>query len=42
MTDCVEVRAALQEMDLVPRITRWWMIFQEYDMKMEYRPGRCM
>ena len=42
VTDCSTVRATLLKRDLVPRIARWWMALQEYDMELEYRPGTKM
>lgn len=32
VTDCSAVRATLLKRDLVPRIVRWWLVIQEYDM----------
>lgn len=39
VTDCTAVRATLLKKDLLPRVARWWMALQEYDMEIEYRPG---
>jgi hypothetical protein len=42
VTDCVAVRATLVKRDMIPRIARWWLTIQEYDMEIEYRPGDRM
>lgn len=42
VTDCSAVRYTLQKRDLVPRIARWWISIQEYDIQIEYRPGERM
>ena len=42
VTDCSAVRATLLKRDLVPRVARWWIALQEYDMEIEYRPGEKM
>ena len=42
VTDCSAVRATLTKRDLVPRIARWWLHIQEYDIDIEYRPGKRM
>ena len=42
VTDCSAVRATLLKRDLVPRVARWWIMLQEYDMELEYRPGTKM
>lgn len=39
VTDCASVRTTMSKRDLNPRIARWWMAIQEYDMDIEYRPG---
>lgn len=38
-TDCNALRTTLTKRDLVPRIARWWIQFQEFDCAIEYRPG---
>lgn len=42
VTDCSAVRYTLEKKDLVPRIARWWLMIQEYDLQIEYRPGDRM
>ena len=42
VTDCSAVRATLLKRDLVPRVARWWIMLQEYDMELEYRPETKM
>lgn len=42
VTDCTAVRATLTKRDLIPRIARWWMLIQGYDINIEYRPGDRM
>lgn len=42
VTDCSAVRATLTKRDLIPRIARWWLSIQDYDMSIEYRPGEKM
>ncbi|GJQ78594.1 hypothetical protein Trydic_g11704 [Trypoxylus dichotomus] len=42
ITDCSAVRATMTKRDLVPRIARWWLALQEYDMDNEYRSGEKM
>lgn len=42
VTDCNALRTTLTKRDLIPRISRWWVQFQEYDCQIEYRPGSRM
>lgn len=42
VTDCNALRTTLTKRDLIPRISRWWIQFQEYDCEIEYRPGSRM
>lgn len=42
VTDCTAVRATLTKRDIIPRIARWWLSIQEFDMSVEYRPGERM
>ncbi|KAG6464992.1 hypothetical protein O3G_MSEX014865 [Manduca sexta] len=42
VTDCNALRTTLTKRDLIPRISRWWVQFQEYDFEIEYRPGSRM
>lgn len=41
-TDCNALRTTLTKRDLVPRIARWWLLLQEYNFNIEYRPGESM
>lgn len=41
-TDCNALRTTLTKRDLVPRIARWWIQFQEFDCSIEHRPGEKM
>lgn len=41
-TDCNALRTTLTKRDLVPRIARWWLLLQEYNFSIEYRPGDHM
>lgn len=42
LTDCNALRSTLTKRDLIPRIARWWVQMQEYDLTIEYRPGPRM
>lgn len=42
VTDCSAVRDTLTKRDIVPRVARWWMSIQDYDISIEYRPGDRM
>lgn len=42
LTDCNALRTTLSKRDLIPRIARWWVQFQEFDCEIEYRPGSNM
>lgn len=42
VTDCTAVRATLTKRDIIPRIARWWLLIQDYDISVEYRPGERM
>lgn len=41
-TDCNALRTTLTKRDLVPRIARWWLLLQEYNFSIDYRPGESM
>ncbi|KAL0841643.1 hypothetical protein ABMA28_015295 [Loxostege sticticalis] len=41
-TDCNALRTTLTKRDLIPRIARWWLLLQEYNFTVEYRPGESM
>jgi transposase InsO family protein len=42
VTDCNAVRSTLAKRDLIPRIARWWLLTQEFDFNVVYRPGKRM
>lgn len=42
VTDCAALRATLLKRDLIPRIARWWLTIQDFDLEIEYRPGDRM
>lgn len=42
VTDCTAVRSTLTKRDLVPRIARWWLLIQDFDITIDYRPGERM
>lgn len=42
ITDCNALRTTLNKRDLIPRIGRWWMVAQEFDFEVVYRPGQKM
>lgn len=42
ITDCSAVRSTFTKRDIVPRIARWWLQVQDYDMEVVYRPGTSM
>lgn len=39
VSDCSALRSTFLKRDLIPRIARWWLLLQEYDCSIEYRPG---
>ncbi|KAG6452699.1 hypothetical protein O3G_MSEX007747 [Manduca sexta] len=39
ITDCVAVRQTFEKKDLLPRVARWWLSIQEYNMDIEHKPG---
>lgn len=41
VTDCVAVRQTFEKKDLLPRVARWWLSIQEYDMDITHKPGVC-
>jgi hypothetical protein len=41
-TDCNAIRYTMSKRDLVPRIGRWWLLTQEFDFDVVYRPGAKM
>lgn len=42
VSDCNALRSTFTKRDLIPRISRWWIQFLEYDCNIEYRPGEKM
>lgn len=42
VTDCNALRTTLTKRDLIPRIARWWVQFQEFDCEIEFRSGDKM
>lgn len=42
ITDCSALRTTLVKRDLIPRIARWWLTIQDFDLEIEYRPGERM
>lgn len=42
VTDCAALRTTLTKKDLIPRIARWWLTIQDFDLEIEYRPGERM
>lgn len=39
VTDCAAVRQTFEKKDLLPRVARWWLNIQEYDMEIVHKPG---
>lgn len=42
MTDCVALRTTLTKRDLLPKVARWWLMLQEFNFTIEYKPGHNM
>lgn len=42
VTDCSALRTTFTKRDLIPRIARWWLLMQEFQCTIEYRPGTKM
>lgn len=42
VTDCAALRTTLIKKDLIPRIARWWLTIQDFDLQIEYRAGERM
>lgn len=39
VTDCNALRSTLTKRDVIPRIARWWLLIQEFNFSIKYRPG---
>lgn len=39
VTDCSAVRATFLKKDMLPRVARWWLSIQDFDIEIEHRPG---
>jgi hypothetical protein len=42
ITDCNAIRSTLTKRDLIPRNASWWLLTQEFDFDVHYRPGKMM
>lgn len=42
VSDCSALRSTFIKRDLIPRIARWWLLLQEFNCTIEYRPGTKM
>lgn len=42
VSDCGALRTTFAKRDLIPRIARWWLLMQEFECSVEYRPGAKM
>lgn len=42
ITDCSALRSTFLKRDIIPRIARWWLLLQEFQSTVEYRPGLKM
>ncbi|CAK1594959.1 unnamed protein product [Parnassius mnemosyne] len=42
VTDCSAFTMTLQKKDLPPKIAHWGLLLEEYDYKIEHRPGTRM
>lgn len=42
VTDCNALKTAWTKRDLLPRMARWWLMLQEYNFMIEFRPGNKM
>ena len=42
ITDCKAIQLTMQKKELYPRIARWALILEEYNAKVQHRPGERM
>lgn len=42
VTDCSALRSTFSKRDIIPRVARWWLLMQEFQFTIEYRPGKSM
>jgi len=42
ITDCNALKTAMEKRDLIPRIARWWLRIQEFDIEITHRSGTRM
>lgn len=42
ITDCSALRSTFSKRDILPRVARWWLLMQEFQCTVEYRPGTKM
>lgn len=42
ITDCSALRSTFTKRDIIPRIARWYLLLQEFQCTIEYRPGNKM
>ena len=42
VTDCSALRHTLTQKNINPRIARWWLLIQDFEFTVEYRPGTAM
>lgn len=42
ITDCNAFKSTQSKKDLLPRMARWWIYFQDFHFTMEYRKGAML
>jgi transposase InsO family protein len=42
ITDCNALKTSMEKRELIPRIARWWLRIQEFDIEIVHRPGTQM
>ncbi|CAK1578755.1 unnamed protein product [Parnassius mnemosyne] len=42
ISDCNALRSTFSKRDILPRVARWWLLIQEFQCTVEYRPGTRM